>query len=131
MRSFERAGVSIKRVTRGALPRAPFIRLRDAVLGKKYKLSVVFAGSARLRKLNHLYRKKNKPTDILAFSISPREGELIISLTEVGKKARQFGRTYRSYFTYLIIHGLLHLKGLSHGSKMTSKERALERRFLP
>src|ERR1700679_4191716 len=42
---------------------------------RQCELSVVFTGDAQVRKMNRLYRKKDKTTDVLAFPL--REGKLL------------------------------------------------------
>ena len=88
--------------------------IKNCVLGEKYDLSVVMASEAMMKKLNETYRKKEGPTDVLSFSLSPTMGEIFIN-----KKATQKD--------YLFIHSLLHLKGLEHGRKMDDKEKKLWR----
>lgn len=76
-----------------------------------------------MKKLNSKYRKKNTSTDILAFPLSKREGDLYLSLPDVAKKAPAFGMNAPEYLKYLFIHGLVHLKGFDHGKKMDALEK--------
>ncbi len=96
----------------------PFLAMKEAVLGKAYELSVVFASRTTLRKLNLKYRNKNQPTDILSFPLSKTEGEIFINLEEARKEAKKFGRELENFLGLLFIHGLAHLEGLEHGSRM-------------
>lgn len=118
-------GFAIARPARHALPRVPFLRIKDKVLGKRYDLSVAFVSPAAIRILNRRYRKKNASTDILSFALSKSSGELYLSLSDVRKKAKLFGMTEQNYLGYLFIHGLLHLEGYDHGRTME----VLERKF--
>ena len=93
--------------------------VKDIVLGKKYKLSLVFCGNSLSRQLNRTYRKKDKPTNVLSFPISKNSGEIFIN------KDR-----YDDFTTlYLFIHAVLHLKGRQHGAKMESEEKKLLKLF--
>src|SRR4051812_46018403 len=92
-------------------------KIKDKILGKKYELSLVFISSAHSKKLNKQYRKKNKPADILSFAISKEAGEIFIS--PAGKKN----------FHFLFIHGLCHLKGMRHGSRMELVEQKYRKFF--
>ena len=103
--------------------------MKDKVLGKKYSLSLVFVGKMTSKKLNFKYRQINKPTDILSFSISAKEGEIFINPDKAKIKAKQFGRKYDNYLAFLFIHGLYHLKGLDHGDKMEKAEAKTRRVF--
>ena len=121
--------VSIKRQTKGKLPSLPFQRLKDKILGKDYDLSIVFASIRTSKNLNRRFRGKNRPTNILSFFLSPKSGELVIHAKTAKKEAPRFGRTYKKFLGLLIIHGMLHLKGFEHGSKMSRKEEMLSRKF--
>jgi rRNA maturation RNase YbeY len=120
---------SIINKTKGRLPSLPFVQIKDTVLGKKYVLNLVFVGKKTSQKLNNTYRQINKPTDILSFSLSKKEGEIFINPDKARKKAKEFGRKYDNYLAFLFIHGLYHLKGLDHGEKMEKAEAKIRRVF--
>ena len=86
-------------------------------------MSLVFVGVKRSRKLNMAYRGKDKATDILSFPISNNEGEIFINPDSLKVKARLHNRNEKNYFYFLFIHGLVHLKGFAHGSRMESEEK--------
>lgn len=121
--------ISVIRKTKGKLPGLPFVNLKNAVLGKKYQLSVAFVGNKKSQKFNKKYRGKNKPTNILSFPLSKTEGEIIICLAEARKDAKNFSRTYEEFIPFLFIHGLFHLKGLAHGSIMEKREAEVRKKF--
>jgi probable rRNA maturation factor len=121
--------LTIQNKTKSTLPGVPFAKMKDVVLGKKYELSLVFVGAALSKKLNNAYRGKNKPTNILSFSISKTEGEIFINSQRVKTDAPKFGRTEPGMLAFLFIHGMLHLKGMEHGSKMEREERKFCKRF--
>ena len=129
MTHYSRKNISVKRLTKGKLPSLPFVRLKEAVLGKSYELSIVFAGRKLSQELNKKYRGKSKPANILSFPISKNSGEIIISLEQVRKEAPQFEKKYLHHLGFLIIHGLLHLKGFRHGKQMQVKETILCKKF--
>ena len=99
-----------------------FSRLKNIVLGKHYELSLVFIDAAHSRKLNRVYRNKNKSTNVLSFPISKKSGEIFIDLDTAKSEAPKFGMTFQKFVTYLFIHGILHLKGMEHGGKMEKRE---------
>lgn len=120
---------SVTRMTKGKLPRLPFSHLKDAILGKKYELSIVFATPAVSRKLNKEYRGKDYPTNILSFPLSKTSGELVISLSTVRRDAPKFEKSYPKFLCFLMIHGMLHLKGFEHGSTMERQEELFSKKF--
>ena len=116
-------------LTKTSPPRLPFGRMKDAVLGKKYSLSVVFVGNATSRHLNKTYRGKDKPANVLSFPLSKTEGEIFMNVRQARLDAPTFNMRERPFLQYLFIHGLLHLKGFDHGSKMEVRERTLRKKF--
>jgi rRNA maturation RNase YbeY len=95
-------------------PEIPWGKIKEKVLGKKYELSLVFAGNALMKKLNTEYRRKKKAASVLSFPFSKTEGEIFINLSQ--KKHSP---------VFLFIHALLHLKGLEHSAKMKEQEQEL------
>ena len=120
---------SITNTTSLPSPRVPFEKIKDAVLGKSYSLSLVFIGEARSRKLNRSYRDKDKATNILSFPYDKKSGEIFITPAVARREAKDFDRTYDNFVAFLFIHGLLHLKGMQHGSRMERAEEKLRKKF--
>jgi rRNA maturation RNase YbeY len=88
-------------------------KVKDAILGSEYELSLVICGNALSHKLNKQYRGKDKPTNVLAFPLSETSGEIFINKMHLDGFS----------MLELLIHGLLHLKGMEHGAKMESEEK--------
>jgi len=121
--------LTITKTAKGRLPRLPFAKMKDSVLGKDYRLSLVFSSVSLMRKLNRQFRNKDKATDILSFPLDEKNGEIFISLEESRKEAEIFKRGFENFLSFLFIHGLLHLKGMRHGSTMESEERKYRKKF--
>src|SRR5690348_208803 len=113
---------SITNKTKSTLPRVPFAKIKNLALGKDYSLSLVFVGNARSKFLNNTYRGKNKPTNILSFSIDKKQGEIFLAPAVIKNQTKQFERNYENLVAFLFIHGLMHLKGYEHGSTMERAE---------
>ncbi len=120
---------SISKTIHGTLPSVPFARYKKVVLGNTYSLSLVFAGDTRMRTLNKIYRGKDYVPDILSFPLSKTEGEIYINLKKTYTHARLHEMKKNIFLQYLFIHGMLHLKGMNHGSRMESEERKYMRLF--
>lgn len=97
-----------------------FLKAKNDVLNRKYGLELIFIGEKKARFLNKKYRKKNYTPDILSFEIEKDLGEIYINLKEARKKSSDFDMSYENYLKFLFIHGLCHLKGMKHGSRMDS-----------
>ena len=121
--------LTITNLTKKKAPVVPFLKLAGFVLGKKYELSLVLTGDALIKKLNNTYRRKNQPTNILSFPYSETEGEIFINLKRAELESKRFERNFNHHLAYLFIHGLLHLKGFAHGSKMESEECKILKHF--
>ena len=120
---------TVTNTTKGKLPRLPLVAIKEAVLGKKYNLSLVFVSREEIRKLNRTYRNKNKATDILSFPLSDSVGEIFINQEEARKESKKFGRAFENFLGFLFIHGLVHLEGLRHGSRMETRETEFRKQF--
>lgn len=119
----------IKNTTKGKLPSLPFEDIKNEVIGKKYDLSLVFVGDKLSKKLNNEYRNKDKPTNILSFPLSEHEGEIFINLRLAKKDSKKFNKNHKKFIGLLLIHGLMHLKGFQHSSRMESKEERIREKF--
>lgn len=111
------------------LPFAHFEEMKDAVLGKDYDLSVAIIDDEEMQTLNREHRDKDYVTDILSFPYDEKSGEIFLNLNACKKKAAEFDRTYENYLGFVFIHGLVHLKGYDHGSKMESIEAKFRKKF--
>lgn len=120
--SVNNPGFSINKTIKGKLPRLPFADIKNEILGKKYELSLVFIGDKRARTLNQTYRKKDYTPDILTFPYNKKEGEIFINPHQARMRAKDFDMSEKKFIAFLFIHGLLHLKGLRHGSTMDRLE---------
>jgi probable rRNA maturation factor len=90
------------------------------------ELSVVLCDDDTIHALNATYRKKNKPTDVLAFALEegapqPRSsgaprllGDVIISIDTARRQADERGIALFDEVLTLLAHGLLHLLGYDH-----------------
>jgi probable rRNA maturation factor len=109
---------SLTNKTSAGLPRLPFNLLKADILGKDYSLSLAFVSENQSRTFNKKYRNKDKPTNVLSFALHKNEGEIILCPSVIMKEAKSFEKTFRQFLGFLVIHGMLHLKGLGHSSRM-------------
>ena len=116
-------------MSKGRLPSLPFLNIKNEVLGESYELSLVFTENALSHKLNKTYRGKDKPTNVLSFPLSENSGEIFIDTKKAKDEAGEFGKNFRNHVGHLFIHGLLHLKGMDHGSRMDKEEEKIREIF--
>lgn len=92
---------------------------------EQYEMGIALVDEPYSRQLNHLYRGKDKPTNVLSFySDTPDElaavleayplGDLVICLPVVMAEAQTQAKSVHDHFSHLIVHGLLHLCGYDH-----------------
>ncbi|MFA6000295.1 MAG: rRNA maturation RNase YbeY [Candidatus Paceibacterota bacterium] len=120
---------SLLNTTKGKLPSLPFVQIKNDILGEKYNLSIAFVGEAKSRELNKRYRNKDKSTNILSFSLSKNAGELILCQSVIKKEYKNFDRELPEFIGFLVIHGMLHLKGFEHSSKMEREEQKYDKKY--
>jgi probable rRNA maturation factor len=92
-----------------------------AVEQSQAELSVALVGDQEMRPLNAKYRKKNKTTDVLSFSADPGMtskggllGDVIISVEQAKRQAKERNHSLKKEMVTLLIHGILHLLGYDH-----------------
>jgi len=125
--------------------------LKVAGIKKESEISLAIVGDGRIRKLNKIYRGKNRVTDVLSFSdktVMPylakafpkikkgqefveapdgvnRLGEIIICYPRAKKQAKRIGHSLEKELTILLIHGILHLLGYEHEEMKVIEEKIL------
>ena len=97
-----------------------FSKIKTAVLGRGYDLSVAFVSVPEMRRaMRYKKSRTTKTSNVLSFPLSKTSGEILI--------CKAAAKPYTVEF--LFIHGLLHLKGLKHGAIMEGEESRLLKRF--
>ncbi len=87
------------------------------------EISLLYCTDEEIQALNHQYRKKNTPTDVLSFPANERSGgvlvlgDIVISLTTAGRQCASCATGLRDEVRLLFCHGLLHLLGHDHRTK--------------
>ena len=111
---------------------------------KNLEVNIAIISSLKIKKMNREHRGVNKVTDILSFPfllrphvegmqliedsltkenyqlfVNPETGNIILGdlyvcFSKMKKQAKEFGTGIEREFTYLCLHGLLHLLGYDH-----------------
>jgi probable rRNA maturation factor len=85
--------------------------LRHYKLIKK-EVSIAFVGDKEISKLNKVYRKIDKATDVLSFSGEDDFlGEIVIDYAQIKRQAKEFKKSTNEELIFILVHGLLHLVG--------------------
>jgi probable rRNA maturation factor len=95
--------------------------LLRAVKQSRAELSIALVGDREMRPLNAKYRKKYQTTDVLSFFVEDQPlsgakilGDVVISVEQARRQAKESGKTLQSEMVTLLIHGILHLLGYDH-----------------
>ena len=120
-------------ISKSALSR--FLNRARALIPLSGQVEVLLTSDAELQRLNRIFRRKNKPTDILSFPTLPElssahAGDLAISLDTAAAQAAAQGHSLPTELRVLLLHGLLHLAGHDHetdSGEMAAREQALRR----
>jgi probable rRNA maturation factor len=106
-------------------PNADLRKIAGTILKKldqpRAELSIALVGDAEMRPLNAKYRLKNKTTDVLSFAVEDQPsaasrllGDVIISVEQARRQAKERSHSLRREMVTLLIHGILHLLGYDH-----------------
>ena len=115
-----------------------FCKMAKKVLEKCYSVekinnpnlavTVIFTNPARIREINNKYRNIDKSTDVLSFPMFEKEeienikdtkipeviGDIVLSIEQIEKQAKEYGHSFEREFSYMIVHGFYHLMGYDH-----------------
>ncbi|MDD6840003.1 MAG: rRNA maturation RNase YbeY [Spirochaetales bacterium] len=116
-----------------------------AYYGEKRDFSVTFVTDDEIQELNREYREIDAPTDILTFRLddapsfpisfdeedmdflnNEEMGDIFISLDTMRRNAEEFGVGEEEELSRLLLHGILHLRGLDHKTNDFEKEEMLK-----
>ena len=98
---------------------------------KSQNFTLLLTNNQKMKSLNNIFRKKNKPTDVLSFPFNNRFtqksylGDVAVSFEIINKRSNK--SNFLKEFDKMWVHGYLHLLGYSHGAiknfkKMYKKE---------
>lgn len=102
------------------------------------ELTIRLVDAEESAELNHSYRDKNGPTNVLSFpfeapvALTPRLlGDLVICAGKVSEEARSQHKNEIDHWAHLTVHGCLHLLGYDHIEEDEAVEmEALEKQIL-
>jgi len=96
------------------------------------KISIIKVDERTARELNHRYRRKNKPANVLSFRYSSEYGEVVLCPAVIQREAKRQGNSYSYQKRWMTVHGLLHLAGVHHEKSAKARKRfeEIENRIL-
>lgn len=102
------------------------------------ELSIRIVSPEESQELNHQYRGKNKPTNVLSFPFEMPEGieldllgDLVVCAEVVAREADEQNKPLFNHWCHMVVHGVLHLLGFDHiNSEEAEEMEQLEREIL-
>ena len=99
------------------------------------ELSVSIVGDRTMRALNRDYLRKDRPTNVISFSMQEGEygsiapdllGDVVISADTAAREAEDAGITFHERLVFLLLHGIHHLTGYDHERSGEVEARRME-----
>ena len=104
------------------------------------EISILLVDDAQIQDLNRRYLGRDKPTNVLAFSMREGEfstlhpqllGDVVISVETARRQSNRFRLNSMEMTTLLMVHGILHLLGYEHeGTRKGAREMAIKQKEL-
>jgi probable rRNA maturation factor len=101
------------------------------------ELSITIVGDKVIHRLNRDYLGKDRPTNVISFSLQEGEfgsiashslGDVVISADTAAQEAEAGGWTGYERLIFLLLHGILHLTGYDHERSGEAEARRMERK---
>lgn len=106
---------------------------------KNLYISVILTNPQNIQKINKEYRNIDKPTDVLSFPMFEKDeiekvcktdlkglqqvlGDVVISIEQVKKQAKEYGHSFERELSYMAVHGFYHLMGYDHMEEEEKKQ---------
>lgn len=121
-----------RKIFRSAATR--LLKLTDC---KDKEISITFVDDDGIQIINKQYLGKDKPTNVISFSLREGEfgeinpdllGDIIISVETAGRDAVKGRLNFDEEIIFLIIHGFLHLIGYDHVNTSQANIRRMKRK---
>ena len=102
------------------------------------EISLFVTNDKQIRQLNNIYRKQDRPTNVLSFTARENDltlpqnaplllGDVVLGYETIAKEAKRHGKTLADHMCHLTVHGVLHLAGFDHDTdKAAEKMRGIE-----
>lgn len=85
------------------------------------EVTIRFTDEAESQSLNHEYRGKDRPTNVLSFPFEAPPGieinllgDLVICAPVISSEAEEQQKKVSDHYAHMTVHGLLHLMGYDH-----------------
>ena len=97
----------------------------------KMCITIILTTPDEIKRINKEFRKIDKETDVLSFPMFEKDeldkkikekdflyedilGDIVISISQVEKQAKEYNHSFERELSYMIVHGFYHLMGYDH-----------------
>ena len=100
------------------------------------EVSVTLLDDEEIRAMNVTYLNRDRPTDVIAFSLGARGevlGDVYLGFEQAARQAEELGESFETELLRLAIHGTLHVLGHDHpegSQRLQSPMFALQERLV-
>ena len=100
------------------------------------EVSVTLLGDEEIRVMNVTYLDRDRPTDVIAFSLGAQGevlGDVYLGFKQAARQAKELGESFETELLRLAIHGTLHVLGHDHpegSERLQSPMFALQERLV-
>lgn len=118
---------------------APLLKrtLKVLDIDKKVAVSIVLVKKSEIKRFNYDFRNIDSATDVLSFPDGEviehifQMGDIIVSVDAIVSQSLEYGHSKKREFSFLIVHGFLHLFGYDHQTHNEEQEMiALQKEIL-
>lgn len=80
------------------------------------EINLILTDDKNIQEINKLYRKKDKPTNVISFETGDDLllGDIFMSYDTLIREIKEQKISFLAHFTHLLCHGTLHLLGYDH-----------------
>lgn len=94
---------------------------------------IIVVSDAYMCRLNRDYRRRDYVTDVLSFPMGEGcevTGEIYLCWSRILGQAEEYGHLWQREFSFLAVHGILHLLGYDHHDEPCPRMRQMEELIL-
>lgn len=103
----------------------------EGLENSKLSITITLTTPENIQKVNRMYRKIDKATDVLSFPMFEKDelrqmiqdnnfvhedmlGDIVISIERVKEQAEEYQHSFERELSYMLVHGFYHLMGYDH-----------------
>jgi len=100
---------------------------------EQHVVHIIVVSDEYMRQLNRDYRHRDYVTDVLSFPMGEESevtGEIYLCWSRILSQAEEYGHSWQREFSFLAVHGILHLLGYDHHEEPCPRMRQMEELIL-